>query len=289
MKLEPIVKDYIWGGTRLPDEYGIGQGRVAEAWTCSFIAGNESLVGGKPVTKKFTREMWGSACVAHSEFPILVKLIDADKNLSVQVHPGDDYAMAHGQAYGKTEMWYIVDAKADAFIYLGFKRAVTEQECRAAIKEGTFTELLYKQPVKKGESYFVPAGTVHAIGAGCLIAEVQQSSDCTFRVFDYNRLGSDGKPRQLHIEEALAVMHYGKYAPQSFTGCLAACPAFTVRAVREDEDENPFSYTSLLIVDGEGTLNGEAVKKGDSFLLAAGEHYFLRGNLRAIKANTMGR
>ena len=289
MKLEPIVKDYIWGGTRLPDEYGIGAGRVAEAWTCSFIAGNESLAGGVPVTKKFPREQWGSACVAFREFPILVKLIDADKNLSVQVHPTDEYAVAHGQAYGKTEMWYIVDAKEDAFIYLGFKRTVTEQECRTAIAAGTFTELLRKQPVKKGESYFVPAGTVHAIGAGCLIAEVQQSSDCTFRVFDYNRLGADGKPRPLHIEEALAVLDYRAFEPQVFTGCLAACPAFTVRAVCADEDENPFSYTALLIVDGEGTLNGEKVKKGDSFLFAAGEHYTLSGDLRAIKASTMGR
>ena len=289
MKLQPIVKDYIWGGTRLPDEYGIGAGRVAEAWVCSFIAGNESLVSGEPVSAKFPREKWGSACVAFGEFPILVKLIDAHSNLSVQVHPNDDYATAHGQAYGKTEMWYIVDAAKDAFIYLGFKRAVSEKECRAAIAEGTFTELLRKQPVKKGESYFVPAGTVHAIGAGCLIAEVQQSSDCTFRVFDYNRLGADGKPRPLHIEEALAVLNYSAYTPQSFTGCLAACPAFTVRAVSADEDANPFSYTSLLIVDGEGTLNGEKVKKGDSFLMAAGEHYTLKGNLRAIKANTMGR
>ena len=289
MKVEPIVKDYIWGGTRLPDEYGIGKGRVAEAWVCSFIAGNESLVCGAPVTKKFTREHWGSACVAFSEFPILVKLIDANKNLSVQVHPDDEYATAHGQPYGKTEMWYVVDATKDAFIYLGFKQATSEQACRAAIQEGTFTELLRKQPVKKGESYFVPAGTVHAIGAGCLIAEVQQSSDCTFRVFDYNRLGADGKPRPLHIEQALAVMNYTAYTPQVFTGCLAACPSFTVQAVTEDEDENPFSYTSILIVDGEGTLGGERVKKGDSFLFAAGEHYSLRGSLRAIKATTMGR
>ena len=289
MKLQPITKDYIWGGTRLPDEYGIGDGNVAEAWMCSFVAGNESLVDGEPITKKFTREKWGSACVAFSEFPVLVKLIDANKDLSVQVHPTDDYAITHGQAYGKTEMWYIVDATPDAYIYLGFNRDVTEKECRGAIDEGTFTDLLRKQPVKKGESYFVPAGTVHAIGAGCLIAEVQQSSDCTFRVYDYNRLGADGKPRQLHVEQALEVMQYSKYVPQRFTGCLAACPSFTVWAVGEDEDENPFSYTSLLIVDGEGTLNGEKVKKGDSFLFAAGERYELKGKVKAIKANTMGR
>ncbi|MDE7395543.1 MAG: class I mannose-6-phosphate isomerase [Clostridiales bacterium] len=289
MKLKPIVKDYIWGGDRLPREFGIGKGRVAEAWMCSFIKGDESSVGGLPVSKAFPRENWGSACRAFKEFPVLIKLIDAHDNLSVQVHPTNEYAACHGLSCGKTEMWYVVDAAKDAYIYLGFKRAVTEKECREAIATGKLTELLRKVPVKKGESYFVPAGTVHAIGKGCLMAEVQQSDDCTFRVFDYNRQGDDGKPRELHIEQALAVLNFSEYASPVFTGCLAACPAFTVQAVEEDEDENPFSYTSLLIVDGEGTLNGERVKKGESFLLAAGEPYELKGNLRAIKTTTMGR
>lgn len=289
MKLQPIVKDYIWGGNRLPREYGIGIGRVAEAWVCSFIAGDESKANGVPVSKAFPRAKWGSACRAFKEFPVLIKLIDAHDNLSVQVHPTDAYAALHGLSCGKTEMWYVVDATEGAYIYLGFKRAVTEKECREAIRKGTLTELLRKVPVKKGESYFVPAGTVHAIGKGCLVAEVQQSDDCTFRVFDYNRPDDDGKPRELHIEQALSVLNFSQYESPVFTGCLAACPAFMVQAVEEEEDENPFSYTSLLIVDGEGTLNGEPVRKGESFLLAAGEPYELRGSLRAIKTTTMGR
>lgn len=289
MKLEPITKDYIWGGIRLPNEYGIGQGKVAEAWMCSFIAGSESLASGEPITKRFPREQWGSACRAFDAFPVLIKLIDAHSNLSVQVHPSDEYAAKNGQAFGKTEMWYIVDATKDAFLYLGFRKDVTERECRKAIAAGTFTELLRKVPVKKGESYFVPAGTVHAIGEGCLIAEVQQSSDCTFRVFDYNRTDANGKPRELHVEQALAVMDYHAFAPPVFRGCLAACPSFTVQEVHEDEDENPFSYTSLLILDGEGTLCGKSVKKGESHLFAAGEAYTLCGNVTALKTTTMGR
>lgn len=287
--LTPVTKDYIWGGQRLPREYGIGSGNVAEAWMCSFVPGSESTVFGAPVSGVFTRAQWGSACRAFKEFPVLIKLIDAAKDLSVQVHPSDAYARSKGFTFGKTEMWYIIDAAPDAFIYLGFARDTSRDECKEAIEQGTFVQLLHKIPVQKGQSYFVPAGTVHAIGAGCLIAEVQQTGDLTYRVFDYNRVGADGKPRQLHIEDALNVLDYSAYAPTEFQGCLAACPNFTVRKVHACADENVFSYTHLLIVEGEGTLCGNSAKKGDSFLIGAGEPYELCGDVTAICTTTLGR
>ena len=181
VKLIPTCKDYLWGGTRLYDQYSIGNGGVtAEAWVLSardngpcFIADGEYK--GKTLAEVFEvegKEVWGSRAQKFPEFPVLIKLIDAAKNLSIQVHPSDEYALKNEGEYGKTEMWYVVDAEPGAFLYAGFKEEIGKEEFEKSIADNTVTDLLNKIEVKKGDSIFIPAGTVHAIGAGLLIAEV---------------------------------------------------------------------------------------------------------------------
>ena len=246
----------------------------------------------------------GTKAEKAGEFPLLIKLIDAAGPLSVQVHPDDDYAERVEHALGKTEMWYVLDAGEGAGIYYGFKRETTLKEMKAAIESNTLTELLNWVPVKKGECFFIPAGTVHAIGAGLLIAEVQQSSNLTYRVYDYGRLGADGKPRPLHIDKALAVTRreppqtpVGPTEPeQSVAGGsvqpLFACDKFTtavltVEGTMSDSVSNE-SFVSLLTVEGEGTLSyrGETypLKKGQSVFLPAGMGtYELTGRMQVLR------
>lgn len=280
-KLVPATKDYIWGGTQLKTRYGLGDtAKVAEAWMLSFHPDGESKTqDGTPISQAVTRKDWGDACSDFPFFPTLVKLIDAADNLSVQVHPSDEYALCNEGQYGKTEMWYIVDAAEGAGIFLGFNRDVSAEEYRAAIAAGKLESILNFVPVHKGESYFIPSGTVHAIGKGCLIAEVQQSSNLTYRVFDYNRLGADGRPRALHVEKAVAVSNLHKFTPTVFAGdVIAACKYFTVRRIAGDLRAcNAHSYTSLLVLQGAGTINGQACKAGDSFFVPAGATYALAG------------
>lgn len=292
-KLTPATKDYIWGGDRLKTKYGIGDtARVAEGWMLSFHPDGECRTeDGTPISQAATRKDWGRACDGFPFFPTLVKLIDAADNLSVQVHPSDTYALQNENSYGKTETWYIVDAQEGAGIYLGFRRDVSEQELRAAIEAGTLCDLLNFQPVKKGECYFIEAGTVHAIGKGCLIAEVQQNSNLTYRVFDFNRVGADGKPRALHVEKALAVSRRTAFSPVTFEGdVLAKCPYFTVTKKCGDfSGRNEDSYTSLLVLDGEGTLCGKTVRVGESWFVPAGIAYEVKGNATVLVTVTEGK
>lgn len=189
-KSSPIFKDYIWGGTRLKEEYGkiTDLPRVAESW---------ELTDG----------------------PALIKLIDARENLSVQVHPDDEYARLHENGTGKTEMWVILESEPGAFIYFGFNREIGRDELRRRVEDGTLTETLRILPVRRGDVVFIPAGTIHAIGSGIVLAEVQQNSDLTYRVFDFNRLGADGKPRELHIDKALDVIRPSPSNPAAPGAC----------------------------------------------------------------------
>ena len=209
LKLIPACKEYLWGGHRLKTTYGKKGGAViAESWELSCNPGGLSMIAGTDCSLRdwlaSHREALGEDLP--SEFPLLVKLIDAEKPLSIQVHPGDRYARSHEGCPGKTEMWYILDHRPDAFIYLGFQRDVTKAEIRTAIQCGRLESLLKKLTVRKGDVFFIPAGVVHAIGAGILLAEVQQNSDVTYRLYDYGRLDVDGRPRPLHVEQALAVL-----------------------------------------------------------------------------------
>ena len=277
-KLTPVCKDYIWGGTALIEKYGkkTDASPCAESWELSLHPDGITRVGDTSLAELLTADIIGKNASDFDRFPMLVKLIDAKQNLSVQVHPTDAYALENEGSYGKTEMWYIVDADESAGIYLGFSREVTEGEVRAAIESNTLCDLLKFYPVKAGEAYFIPAGTVHAIGAGCLICEIQQNSNLTYRVYDYGRVGHDGKPRELHVEKALSVMSLSPYRKRRLpSAILGISKYFTVRKMTVTESVDlkieSASFKGFTVVSGSGFINGEQLTLGDSVLVGADE------------------
>lgn len=299
LKLKPACKDYLWGGSKLREEYNISSDLdpLAEAWVLSCHPDGPSVVENGPdagltlpeYIEKHGRGVLGKNCARFEDFPILTKFIDAKGDLSIQVHPDNAYALEHEGQYGKTEMWYVLDAEPDAFLYYGFKHPITKEEYKQRIENNTLTEALNAAPVKKGDVFFIPAGTLHAICKGIVIAEIQQNSNVTYRVYDYGRVGADGKPRQLHVAQALEVTECAPPRPQNFGGHLAACEYFTADAVQGSAggvcSEN--SFASLLITDGAGSLacGGEAlaVRKGNSLFLPAGSgDWKLTGSASAL-------
>ena len=215
-KLEPACKDYLWGGNRLRENFHIQDEKnpLAEAWILSCHKDGESMLVLSPFERvslpAFLRKnpsFSGSLAEKFPVFPVLIKLIDAKLPLSVQVHPDDSYAEKREGGLGKTEMWLILEREEGAFLYYGFKKEYTKEEVRAAIEGQYLTDYLEKVPVEKGDVFFIPAGTVHAIGAGIVIAEIQENSNLTYRVYDYGRKDKNGKERELHIAKALDVMH----------------------------------------------------------------------------------
>ena len=293
LKLRPSYKDYLWGGRRLAEEYGKEyDGEVlAESWELSCHPDGPSTIVNGPYAGKTLEEyiekegkqVLGTHCARFRDFPILIKFIDAKQNLSIQVHPDNRYALKNEGQYGKTEMWYIMDAKEGAFLYYGFKKEISKEEFTRRIENDTLLEVLNAVPVQKGDVLFIESGTIHAIGQDILIAEIQQNSNVTYRVYDYGRVGKDGKKRDLHIEKALAVtnrvpiLKSGKSYPH-----IADCDYFTVDKLNLDgrmmkkmegtvtED----SFVSILLLDGKGTIScgkeSVAYKKGDSLFLSAG-------------------
>ena len=293
LKLKPSGKDYIWGGRRLADEYGkeIQGDILAETWELSCHPDGPSYItngsdAGKTLRQYIEengREVLGMNCARFEDFPILVKFIDAQDNLSIQVHPDNAYALEHEGQYGKTEMWYVMDADEGAFLYHGFEREISREEFAKRIEEDTLLEVLHKVPVQKGDVLFIEAGTIHAIGKGILVAEIQQNSNVTYRVYDYGRVGKDGKKRELHVDKALDVT---KRAPVSKDGShyphIADCGYFTVDKLNLDGTTmekisgrvTDASFLSILVLDGRGSISCgvETVeyKKGDSIFLPAG-------------------
>ena len=290
-KLCPATKSYIWGGRRLIDEYGKSSvsDTLAETWELSFHPdGVTKLCDGTPIDRSRLNSMLGDN-IDPFKFPQLIKLIDAHSDLSVQVHPRD--ADVH-PFQGKTEMWHIVDADEGAGIYLGFKEDVTKEQFRQAILNNTVTDLLNFFEVRRGETYFIPAGTVHAIGKGCLICEVQQNSNITYRVYDYGRVGADGKPRELHIEKALKVADLKKYEHKPLWGkTVARSKYFSVDCFNVDGgatvsvDKNSFKF--FICLEGEGTVGGLSLKKGDSCIVCAGYGDIeITGEMRLLTSET---
>lgn len=258
-KVDPYLKSAVWGGVRLKD-YGFKHdGNIAESWVVSSIENCESRYNGIPLSQVLSG-LSNGFCGGAKEFPLLIKIIDAADSLSLQVHPDDAWAKELEKGIGKTEMWYILDAQKDSFIYYGFEKETSIQDFENAVKNGTVCSLLHKQPVKAGECYYIPSKTVHAIGKGVLIAEIQQPSDITYRVFDYGRTGADGKPRELHIEKALKVCELAPAKNICNTiGVLANTPYFTV--VRHQIDgKTAFkpsgNLCALLCVNGEVSFDG---------------------------------
>ena len=277
-RLFPECKDYVWGGEKLKTEYGKQTDKTpcAESWELSFHKdGLTKLANGKTLAESVAVADLGENVKKFPFFPVLNKFIDAKENLSVQVHPSDDYALRNENSFGKTEMWYIVSAERGAGIYLGFNREVTKTEFEKAIKENRLTELLNFYEVKAGESYFIPSGTIHAIGKGCLIYEIQQNSNLTYRVYDYARTDKNGKPRELHIEKALKVTNLNKFTPVSFgAGVLGQSEYFTVKKInvagRYALNTVQSSFACITCVKGTGELAGEKISRGDSFFVPAG-------------------
>ncbi len=312
--LKPPVKDYLWGGTRLKTEFGFETEaeKAAEAWTLSCHKNGESIVRNGEMSGKTLSEVleaWGTEAIgekaaAFPYFPLLIKLIDAKDSLSIQVHPDDKYALEKEGEFGKTEMWYIVDCEEDARLIYGFNRVIDRDEFKRRINDNTLIDVCNYVPVKKGDVFFISSGTLHAIGKGILIAEIQQNSNTTYRVSDYGRLGADGKPRELHVDKALDVTKtfpptadYGAVGkvnryPFGTIRELARCEFFTsellslagTAGVTTDAD----SFQSLLVLSGEvkmsfagGTLT---LKKGDSVFIPANYKTTLSGTAEIICA-----
>lgn len=292
-KLVPEYKDYLWGGEKLKTDYGKQTDKTpcAESWELSLNPhGLTKVEDGKTLAEVLTPEKTGKNCDKFEFFPVLIKFIDAKQNLSVQVHPSDDYALKYENSYGKTESWYIVEAEEGAGIYCGFKRDTNKEEFLQSLASGEVENLLNFIPVKKGDCYFIPSGTVHAIGAGCLILEIQQNSDLTYRVYDYNRRGADGKLRELHVDKAIKVINFNKYEPKLFASgenprVITECDYFRSRELVLNggfTEKNANSFTCVTVTDGSGEINGEKFVKGDSFFVCADTEYTLKGTGKVI-------
>ena len=301
--LKPASQDYLWGGSRLNDDFnlGISVDPFAEAWVCSTHPDGESLCSD-------TNESLTGVLAAHPEFlgthpllstagkpelPILIKLIDANKDLSVQVHPDDEYAKEHEGQWGKTEMWYVIGSGKDSELIYGFNRDVTAEQIKNALANGTISVLLNHVPIHKDDVFYIESGTVHAIGAGCLVAEIQQSSNLTYRLYDYDRVDKHGNKRAIHIDKALDVINMKssavprqplrvlRYRAGYATELLSRCKYFQVERLLlntenrrlADYQTGTNSFHALLCVDGCGTLSGEGLSlyffKGDCIFVPA--------------------
>lgn len=306
LKLSPACKSYIWGGNRLKNDFNKSYpGSVlAETWELSCHPDGQSKItngdfSGKTLSEYLDSEgnkVLGKNCERFKDFPILIKLIDAQKPLSVQVHPNNSYARKHEHQFGKTEMWYIIDCEPDSYLYYGLKETVTKEEFRRHIENNTLDQILNPVKVHKGDMFFIPSGTIHAIGKGIVIAEIQQNSNVTYRVYDYGRKGTDGKPRDLHIEKALDVARLEQTSTvYNFSGHMAQSDCFTVDRfsiqcgtvqgfVSDD------SFQSLLVVDGDGELKcgdeKQSICKGDSIFLPAGSGEFtINGSFTLLRTS----
>ena len=280
-RLTPAVKDNLWGGNKLRTYGKVSEkDRIAESWELSFTDGGEATVdGGVSTVKAFPRETWGSACEKFPFFPTLTKFIDAREKLSVQVHPSDGYALANEGQYGKTEMWYVVEAEPGAGLYMGLERECSPEEFLAAVNDGTVEELLSFKEVKRGEIFFIPSGTIHAIGAGVVIFEIQQNSTLTYRLYDYMRRDKDGNLRELHVEKAMKVSDLTPYKSaeldETDESLIGLCEyfethkyklEFTHKTITVDET----SFLSVTCVEGNGEICGEKMSRGDTFFCPAG-------------------
>lgn len=299
--LQPAGKDYLWGGNRLHTLFGkqLPLHPLAETWECSTHPDGCSIVAsgidkGKTLAEVLQQhpEFLGTKTSATGDLPVLIKLIDAAKDLSVQVHPDDAYAQQYEhEPNGKTEMWYILEAEPGASLIYGFSKPMQPEQLDTCLKENTILSYLQKIPVKKRDVFLIPAGTVHAIGAGIVLAEIQQSSNLTYRLYDYNRTDATGKKRPLHIKKAKAVIQFSANQPpqtkqpmQQKNGyrvqCLCKCPYFcttllTIQTACDWTDYQPDSDTFqvLLCISGSGTMqtkeNALSFQKGDCIFLPA--------------------
>lgn len=300
MLLYPVGKDYLWGGNQLKRKYNkaINLSPLAETWECSTHPDGPSTVAsgvhrGKTLAQVLEQhpEYLGEKANPGEGLPILVKLIDAGQDLSVQVHPDDAYAAIHEGQRGKTEMWYVLEAVEGAVMVCGFAHKMTPSKLKQAVQTGNLTKHMHVVPVHKGDVFFIPPGTIHAIGAGTVIAEIQESSNVTYRVYDYNRLDKNNQPRPLHFEKAVQVLNMVPdkdvlqkprkidYYPGCAREVLCRCQYFETERIQVSVHcgfpVTQQSFQVLLCINGSGTLLvgnnpiGLPFRKGDCIFLPA--------------------
>jgi mannose-6-phosphate isomerase len=299
LRFHPIYKPLIWGGEKLRECYGKTDApeKTGESWEISQVEDNISLVSNgflegkslEDVIQKYKGELLGQRVFERfgSRFPLLTKFIHSNDDLSIQVHPGDEYAAEHHGENGKTEMWYILDSEKDAQLIVGFNKDINRDIMLEKLNDGSLKEVLHFEKVSEGDVIFLPEGRIHALGPGIVLAEIQQTSDMTYRIYDWDRVGVDGKPRELHIEHALNVLDYKAYTSyktsyQSQLNTpvnLVECPYFSTQLIQIDKkldmDYNTLdSFVVYMCLDGDLDIqyDGEdrtQLVKGDSILIPA--------------------
>ena len=309
--MEPEFKDYLWGGQKSKKIFNKNvrnQECTAESWEISANPNGESIIkngdyAGKKLSeiyslKNIRKEIFGTKCEKIEEFPVLIKFIDASTSLSVQVHPNDEYARKNENSNGKTEMWYILECEAGAQIICGVKPGIDKDKLKEKVNEGKISECLNYIDVKKGDAIYIPSGTIHALLGKTLVAEIQQNSNITYRVYHWDRLGKDGKPRELHIKKALDVIDINK-KPQIknidnvkekiniVNSQYFNTDKINVKNTYSEEISNE-SFVAMNVIEGNGKLVIDDISyklvKGDSFIIpACVEKYELQGKIEVIK------
>ncbi len=298
LKFEPILKERLWGGTKLKEVLGkpISSDITGESWEISAVKGDVSMITNGSLAGMSLQELIDSAPIDllgksvferfGADFPILIKFIDAKQDLSVQLHPNDALAKERHNSFGKTEMWYIMDADENANLIVGFNKEVTKETYSASLENNTLLDLLNYETVQEGDTFFINTGKIHAIGAGVLLAEIQQTSDITYRVFDFNRKDKDGNYRELHTDLALDAIDYTKkddfkvgYSHQpNAVNAMVDCPYFKTNFIELTQDmdidvSHRDSFTILMCVGGSVGVENEygsvTLQKGETTLLPA--------------------
>ncbi|MGM9738313.1 MAG: type I phosphomannose isomerase catalytic subunit [Candidatus Cryptobacteroides sp.] len=307
LKFKPILKTVVWGGEKIAPFKGIttDQHNIGESWELSGVSGNESVVSGgefagRTITsliEEFKGKLVGEKVFAENGnvFPLLIKFIDARSDLSIQVHPDDELAAARHNSKGKTEMWYVVQADEGAHLLSGLNREITPDEYVERVGNNTITDVLTDFKVQPGDVFFLPAGRIHAIGTGCFIAEIQQTSDITYRIYDYGRLGLDGKPRELHTELAKDAIDYKVY-PEYKTGCdlkdneeneLVSCKYFTTSQYNLDREASKClkdvdSFLIVICIEGSGTIV-DSEEKEETVTVHQGETVLIPASSKGVR------
>ena len=304
LKLTPSCKDYLWGGSRLRSDFGIKSdlNPLAEAWVLSCHPDGPSyLADGTTLADYVTAHpgCLGTDCEKFEQFPILTKFIDAKNNLSIQVHPSNEYALKNEHQYGKTEMWYVVDADKGARLRSGFAKQVTPAQYEASVEDNTITDILAEYEIHPGDLFFLPAGRVHSIGAGAFIAEIQQTSDITYRIYDFNRKDADGNTRELHTELAKGAIDYTvlpdyrtKYEQvQDRETELVSCPYFTtslcdLTAPLTLDYAALDSFVVVICVEGKGMIADDS---GNEMPIHQGETVLLPATVKSLRVVPEGK
>lgn len=298
LKFEPILKQTLWGGDKIIPFKHLNENltNVGESWEVSAVEGSESVVANgadkglalSEMVRKYKEELVGEENYSRfgNKFPLLIKFIDAKLDLSIQVHPGDELAKKRHNSFGKNEMWYVIAADKGAKLISGFSEQITPKEYKERVYNGTFAEVLQTCDIQPGDVFYVPAGRVHGIGAGAFVAEIQQTSDITYRIFDYNRKDKDGKSRELHTAQALDAINFADVQDDFRTSYehlknepveIVASPYFTT-SVYDMTEEISCDYSELdsfvIFICTEGTCR-MTDNEGNSFTLCAGETVLL--------------